>query len=146
MRLIQRWLNAGVLEDGKRTQVEASSPQGGGESPLLANIHLHYVFDLWAQTWRKKRPHGDVIMVRYADDILVGFELKDEAARFWLKLRERMQKFQLELHPEKMRLIEPGRHPAKNRKRINLGKAETFDLPGSRQVIEALCGRHIRYF
>jgi len=99
VRLIQKWLNAGVLEEGKRTQVEAGSPQGGSASPLLANIYLHYVFDLWVQAWRQKRAHGDVIVVRYADDIVVGFEFKDEAERFWSELKERMQKFQLELHP-----------------------------------------------
>jgi len=79
VRLIQKWLNAGVLEKGKRTQVEAGSPQGGSASPLLANIYLHYVFDLWVQAWRKKCAHGDVIVVRYADDIVVGFEFKDDA-------------------------------------------------------------------
>jgi RNA-directed DNA polymerase len=108
VRLIQKWLNAGVLEKGKRTQVEAGSPQGGSASPLLANIYLHYVFDLWIQAWRKKCARGDVIVVRYADDIVVGFEFKDDAERFWAELKERMQKFQLELHPEKTRLIEFG--------------------------------------
>ena len=137
MRLVQKWLNAGVLEEGKRTQVEAGSPQGGSASPLLANLYLHYVFDLWAQTWRKKRAHGDVIVVRYADDIVVGFEFKDEAERFWTELKERMQKFQLELHPEKTRLIEFGRHAATNRKRAHLGKPETFDFLGFTHI----CGK-----
>jgi group II intron reverse transcriptase/maturase len=123
VRLIQKWLNAGVLEKGKRTQVEAGSPQGGSASPLLANIYLHYVFDLWVQAWRKKCAHGDVIVVRYADDIVVGFEFKDDAERFWSELKERMQKFQLELHPEKTRLIEFGRHAATNRKRRGSGQA-----------------------
>ena len=108
VRLIQKWLNAGVLEKGKRTRVEEGSPQGGSASPLLANIYLHYVFDLWVQAWRKKCAHGDVIVVRYADDIVVGFEFKDDAEKFWSELKERMQKFQLELHPEKTRLIEFG--------------------------------------
>ncbi len=112
VRLIQKWLNAGVLEKGKRTRVEEGSPQGGSASPLLANIYLHYVFDLWVQAWRKKCAHGDVIVVRYADDIVVGFEFKGDAERFWSELKERMQKFQLELHPEKTRLIEFGRHAA----------------------------------
>jgi len=111
-----------VLEKGKRTFVEAGSPQGGSASPLLANLYLHYVFDLWVQAWRRKRAHGDMIVVRYADDIVVGFEFKDEAERFWAELKERMGKFQLELHPEKTRLIEFGRHAAKNRKRAGLGK------------------------
>ena len=115
VRLIQKWLNAGVLEKGKRTFVDAGSPQGGSASPLLANIYLHYVFDLWVQAWRKKRAHGDVIVVRYADDVVAGFEYKDDAERFWSELKERMEKFQLELHPEKTRLIEFGRHAAENR-------------------------------
>jgi group II intron reverse transcriptase/maturase len=117
VRLIQKWLNAGVLEKGTRTFVDAGSPQGGSASPLLANIYLHYVFDLWVQAWRRKRAHGDVIVVRYADDIVVGFEFKGEAERFWAELNERMQKFQLELHPDKTRLFEFGRHAAANRKR-----------------------------
>ncbi len=137
MRLIQKWLNAGVLEKGKRTFAEAGSPQGGTASPLLANLYLHYVFDLWVQAWRRKRAHGDMIVVRYADDIVVGFEFKDEAERFWAELKERMQKFQLELHPEKTRLIEFGRHAAKNRKRAGLGKPETFSFLG----FTHLCGK-----
>jgi RNA-directed DNA polymerase len=137
VRLIQKWLNAGVLEEGKRTQAEAGSPQGGSASPLLANIYLHYVFDLWVQAWRKKQAHGDVIVVRYADDIVVGFEFKDEAGRFWPELKERMQKFQLELHPEKTRLIEFGRYAAANRKRVGLGKPETFNFLGFTHI----CGK-----
>jgi group II intron reverse transcriptase/maturase len=137
VRLIQKWLNAGVLEKGKRTFAEAGSPQGGSASPLLANLYLHYVFDLWVQAWRRKRAHGDMIVVRYADDIVVGFEFKDEAERFWAELKERMQKFQLELHPEKTRLIEFGRHAAKNRKRAGLGKPETFSFLG----FTHLCGK-----
>jgi hypothetical protein len=117
--------------------VEAGSPQGGSASPLLANIYLHYVFDLWVQAWRKKRAHGDVIVVRYADDIVVGFEFKDDAERFWAELKERMEKFQLELHPEKTRLIEFGRHAAENRKRAGLGKPETFDFLGFKHI----CGK-----
>jgi RNA-directed DNA polymerase len=137
VRLIQKWLNAGVLEKGERTFAEAGSPQGGSASPLLANIYLHYVFDLWVQAWRKKCAHGDVIVVRYADDALVGFEFKDDAERFWKELSERMQKFQLELHPEKTRLIEFGRHAAANRKRTGLGKPETFDFLGFKHI----CGK-----
>ncbi len=137
VRLIQKWLNAGVLEKGVRTFAEAGSPQGGSASPLLANIYLHYVFDLWVQAWRKKCAHGDVIVVRYADDALVGFEFKDDAERFWAELRERMQKFQLELHPEKTRLIEFGRLAAANRKRAGLGKPETFDFLGFKHI----CGK-----
>ena len=89
MRLIQKWLNAGVLEKGGERSLEEGSPQGGSASPLLANIYLHYVFDLWVQAWRKKCAHGDVIVVRYADDIVVGFEFKDDAERFWSELKER---------------------------------------------------------
>ncbi len=137
VRLIQKWLNAGVLEKGMRTFVEAGSPQGGSASPLLANIYLHYVFDLWVQAWRKKRAHGDVIVVRYADDIVVGFEFKTEAEQFWKELAERMAKFQLELHPEKTRLFEFGRHAAANRKRLGLGKPETFDFLGFKHI----CGK-----
>jgi RNA-directed DNA polymerase len=114
---------------GKRTFVEAGSPQGGSASPLLANIYLHYVFDLWVQAWRKKRAHGDVIVVRYADDIVVGFEFKDEAERFWAELKERMEKFQLELHPDKTRLFEFGRHAAANRKRARSGQAGDLRFP-----------------
>src|SRR6202161_4332590 len=137
VRLIQKWLNAGVLEKGTRTFVEAGSPQGGSASPLLANIYLHYVFDLWVQAWRKKRARGDVIVVRYADDIVVGFEFKTEAEQFWKELAERMAKFQLELHPEKTRLFEFGRHAATNRKRAGLGKPETFDFLGFKHI----CGK-----
>ena len=137
VRLIQKWLKAGVLEKGTRTFVEAGSPQGGSASPLLANIYLHYVFDLWVQAWRKKCAHGDVIVVRYADDIVVGFEFKTEAEQFWKELAERMAKFQLELHPEKTRLFEFGRHAAANRKRVGLGKPETFDFLGFKHI----CGK-----
>ena len=104
---------------------------------MLANIYLHYVFDLWVQAWRKKRVCGDVIVVRYADDIVVGFEFKTEAEQFWKELAERMAKFQLELHPEKTRLIEFGRHAAANRKRAGLGKPETFDFLGFKHI----CGK-----
>src|SRR5260370_35553338 len=104
--MIQKWLNAGVLEEGKRMVMEEGSPQGGSASPLLANLYLHYVFDLWVQAWRKKRAQGDVRVVRFADDIGVGFQYKTEAEEFWKELKERIQEFQLELHPEKTRLLE----------------------------------------
>src|SRR5512140_2833294 len=100
VRLIQKWLNAGVLEDGKRTRTEEGTPQGGSASPLLANVYLHYVFDLWVQAWRRKRAHGDVIVVRFADDVVIGFQGKADAKRFQAELTERMRKFNLELHPE----------------------------------------------
>ena len=104
VRLIQKWLRAGVLEEGRLTVSEEGTPQGGSASPLLANIYLHYVFDLWTEAWRRKNAHGDTLVVRFADDIVVGFQEKTEAERFWNELKERMRKFDLELHPEKTRL------------------------------------------
>lgn len=130
VRLIQKWLNAGVLEDGKRTQVQEGTPQGGSASPLLANIYLHYVFDLWVQAWRKKRAHGDVIVVRFADDIVLGFQSEMDARQFRGELEERLRKFELELHPDKTRLIEFGPYAADNRRRRGEGKPETFDFLG----------------
>jgi group II intron reverse transcriptase/maturase len=130
VRLIQKWLNAGVLEDGKRIRVEEGTPQGSSASPLLANIYLHYAFDLWAQTWRRKHAVGDVIIVRFADDIVMGFQSKAEAERFLADLRERFAKFKLELHPEKTRLLEFGPFAAENRRQRGEGKPETFDYLG----------------
>ena len=130
VRLIQKWLRAGVLEDGKHLRVEEGTPQGGSASPLLANVYLHYVFDLWVQVWRRKRAHGDVIVVRFADDIVLGFQVKSDAERFWAELTERFRKFALELHPEKTRLLEFGPFAAKNRKRRGEGKPETFNFLG----------------
>ena len=109
VRLIQKWLAAGVLENGKRTRSEVGTVQGGSVSPLLANIYLHYVFDLWVQRWRKKQARGDVVVVRFADDFVVGFEHREEAERFLDELRERLATFGLELHPEKTRLMPFGR-------------------------------------
>jgi RNA-directed DNA polymerase len=130
VRLIQKWLNAGVLEEGKRTRMEEGTPQGDSASPLLANMYLHYVFDLWVHAWRQKRAHGDVIVVRYADDIVLGFQVKSDAERFWVELTERFRKFHLELHPEKTRLLEFGPFAADNRRRRRLGKPETFNFLG----------------
>jgi len=130
VRLIQKWLNAGVLEDGKRIRVEEGTPQGGSISPLLANLYLHYVFDLWVQAWRRKQGHGEVIVVRFADDIVLGFQYPSDAERFRQELAERLGKFGLELHPEKTRLLEFGRFAAENRKRRGQGKPETFDFLG----------------
>jgi len=130
VRLIQKWLNAGVLEDGKHLRVEEGTPQGGSASPLLANIYLHYVFDLWVQTWRQKRAHGDVIVVRFADDLVVGFQVRSDAERFRAELEERFRKFQLELHPEKTRLLEFGPFAISNRQRRGEGKPETFNFLG----------------
>jgi group II intron reverse transcriptase/maturase len=136
VRLIQKWLRAGVLEDGKRLQSEVGTPQGAGISPLLANIYLHYVMDLWAQAWRRQAK-GDVIIVRYADDGALGFQHEAEARRFWADLAERFAKFGLELHPDKTRLLEFGRHAAEDRKRNGRGKPENFDFLGFTHV----CGK-----
>jgi hypothetical protein len=130
VRLIQKWLNAGVLEDGKRIRVEEGTPQGGSASPLLANVYLHYVFDLWVQAWRQKRAHGDVIVVRYADDIVVGFNSKADADQFRAELTERMTKFHLELHLEKTRLLEFGPQAIDQRQGRGEGKPETFNFLG----------------
>src|SRR5438093_130179 len=121
VRLIQKWLNAGVLEDGKRMQSEVGAVQGGSVSPLLANVYLHYVFDLWVQRWRKAAS-GDVIIVRFADDFVLGFQHRYEAEQFLDDLRERFAKFGLELHPDKTRLIEFGRYATQNRTRRGGGK------------------------
>jgi len=130
VRLIQKWLKAGVLEDGRRTEVEVGTPQGGVISPLLANIYLHYVFDLWAHQWRKRHASGEVIVVRYADDFIVGFESEADAMQFQQELGERLAKFGLKLHPDKTRLMGFGRFEATRRKRSSRGKPETFDFLG----------------
>jgi RNA-directed DNA polymerase len=129
-RLIRKWLNAGVLEDGVRTYSETGTVQGGSISPLLANIYLHYTFDLWVRQWRKTQASGDVIVVRYADDFIVGFQHRHEAQAFVAALGQRFAKFGLELHPDKTRLIEFGKFAAKDRKKQGLGKPETFDFLG----------------
>jgi RNA-directed DNA polymerase len=130
LRLIDKWLAAGVIEEGKWTACEEGSPQGASVSPLLANVYLHYVFDLWVDWWRRRHAHGDVIIVRWADDFIVGFEHEEDARRFLDELRERFAKFGLELHPDKTRLIEFGRYVARDRKRRGLGKPATFDFLG----------------
>jgi RNA-directed DNA polymerase len=130
LRLIDKWLAAGVIEDGNWSATEEGSPQGASASPLLANVYLHYVLDLWADWWRRRHAHGDVIIVRFADDFIVGFEHEEDAQRFLDDLRERLARFGLELHPDKTRLIEFGRHAARRRKARGLGKPETFDFLG----------------
>jgi hypothetical protein len=130
LRLIDKWLAAGVVEEGKWTACEEGSPQGASVSPLLANVYLHYVFDLWVDWWRRRHARGDVIVVRWADDFIVGFEHEQDARRFLDELRERFAKFGLELHPDKTRLIEFGRYAARDRKRRGLGKPATFDFLG----------------
>ncbi len=115
LRLIQKWLKAGVSEEGQWSETKVGTPQGAVVSPLLANVYLHYVFDLWVEAWRKKVARGDVIVVRYADDLVVGFESRAEAERFLEEFRKRLSKFGLELHAEKTRLIEFGRFAAQSR-------------------------------
>jgi RNA-directed DNA polymerase len=137
VRLIQKWLNAGVVEDGTRTWSEEGTPQGGSISPLLSNVYLHHVFALWAQRWRRTHAHGDVIVVRYADDFIVGFQHRADAERFLADLRERFTKFSLELHPEKTRLLEFGPLAAENRRRGGQGKPETFNFLGFTHI----CGK-----
>jgi RNA-directed DNA polymerase len=136
VRHIQKWLNAGVMEEGKRTRQEEGTPQGGSISPLLANIYLHYVFDLWADQWRKTQAHGDVIIVRYADDFVVGFQHESDAVQFLGQLRERFRKFNLELHAEKTRVIEFGRFAAERRERRGQGKPETFNFLGFTHICD----------
>jgi group II intron reverse transcriptase/maturase len=140
LRLIQKWLKAGVLEDGVVTVGEKGTGQGTVISPLLANIYLHYSFDLWAERWRRREATGNVILVRYADDIVIGFENETDARRFWEAMRERLQEFSLSLHPDKTRLIEFGRFAAANRKRRGLGKPETFNFLG----FTLICGKSLR--
>ena len=137
LRLIQKWLKAGVSEEGEWKETKMGTPQGAVASPLLANIYLHYVFDLWVNQWRKKLAHGDMIVVRYADDAVLGFEHRKDAEVFLEQLRERMRKFGLELHPEKTRLIEFGRYAESNRKRRGESKPETFDFLGFTHI----CGK-----
>jgi group II intron reverse transcriptase/maturase len=140
IRLIQKWLKAGVLEDGVVTTSEMGTGQGSVASPPLANIYLHYVFDLWAERWRRREATGDMIILRYADDIVVGFEHEAEARRFWDAMRARLQEFSLSLHPEKTRLIEFGRLAADRRAQRGLGKPETFNFLG----FTFICGQSRR--
>lgn len=130
IRLISKWLKAGVLEDGIVTTSETGTGQGSVISPLLANVYLHYVFDLWANRWRQREAKGDMIIVRYADDIVVGFQHEHEARRFWDAMRGRFEEFALSLHPDKTRLMEFGRFAAYRRARRGLGKPETFNFLG----------------
>jgi len=130
VRLIQKWLKAGVMEQGRWFEAEAGTPQGAVISPILANLYLHYALDLWVDQWRRKEAGGDVIVVRYADDAVLGFQHRHEAERFLEQLRERLGKSGLELHPEKTRLIEFGRYAAARRKERGQGKPETFNFLG----------------
>jgi group II intron reverse transcriptase/maturase len=140
LRLVRKWLKAGVLDDGEWSVSAKGTPQGAVISPLLANVYLHYVFDLWAKQWRRREAGGNVIVVRYADDIVVGFEHEADARRFWDAMRTRFEQFGLELHGEKTRLLEFGRHVAGRRQRRGLGKPETFTFLG----FIFICGRSRR--
>ncbi len=140
IRLVQKWLRAGILEDGEVTIEERGTGQGSVISPLLANVYLHYAFDLWAERWRRREATGDMIMVRYADDIILGIQHEKDARRFWDAMRDRLREFSLSLHPEKTRLIEFGRFAADQRARRGLGKPETFNFLG----FTFICGRSRR--
>ena len=137
VRLIKKWLHAGVLEDGRLSISELGTVQGGSISPLLANIYLHYAFDLWVEQWRRRHARGDVIAVRYADDWVAGFQFRDDAERFQRAVEQRLGQFGLKLHPEKTRLIEFGRFARDNRRRRGQGKPDTFDFLGFTHC----CGR-----
>ena len=137
LRLIQKWMAAGVIENGSWTAFDEGVPQGASVSPLLANVYAHYVFDLWAHQWRRRHAHGDMVIVRFADDAVVGFEHRDDAERFWADLRDRLAEFNLEVNAEKTRLIEFGRFAAERRSARGLGKPETFRFLGFTHV----CGK-----
>lgn len=137
IRLIQKWLKAGILEDGIVTVDDRGTGQGSVISPLLGNIYLHYALDLWAKRWRQREAKGDMIIVRYADDVIVGFEREDDARRFLDAMRMRLEEFMLSLHPDKTRLIEFGRFAAVDRKKRGLGKPETFAFLG----FTFICGK-----
>jgi RNA-directed DNA polymerase len=136
LRLVQRWLAAGVVEDGSWTAFDEGVPQGASVSPLLANVYAHYVFDLWAHQWRRRYARGQVVIVRFADDAVVGFEYREDAERFHAELRSRLAKFNLELAAEKTRLIEFGRFAARDRQARGLGKPETFRFLGFTHICE----------
>lgn len=135
VRLIKKWLNAGIMEEGKWRSSEEGTPQGGVISPLLANIYLHYVFDLWVQKWRKSQSLGDVIVVRWADDFIVGFQNLSIAKRFQSELQARLKKFALTLHPEKTHLIEFGPYAIESRLKRGLGRPESFDFLGFTHIV-----------
>jgi RNA-directed DNA polymerase len=130
LRLVQKWLSAGTVENGTWTLSDEGTPQGATASPLLANVYLHYVLDQWAQQWRRRNAHGDVVIVRFADDFIAGFEHRSDAERFLADLRERFAKLALELKAEKTRMIEFGRFAAERRAERGLGRPETFDFLG----------------
>jgi group II intron reverse transcriptase/maturase len=137
IRLIRKWIKTGYLEDGEVRPTENGTPQGAVISPLLANIYLHYAFDLWANQWQARHAQGDLVLIRYADDVVIGFEKQDDARRFQADLRNRLERFSLTLHPDKTRLIEFGRFAANNRSRRGQGKPETFNFLGFTHI----CGK-----
>ena len=137
LRLIRKWLTAGVIEHGEWSETMEGTPQGASASPLLSNVYLHYVFDLWADQRRRRHARGDVVLVRFADDYVAGFQHRDDAERFLAELRDRLAKFGLELQAEKTRLIQFGRFAAQQRKQRDLGKPETFDFLG----FTHMCGK-----
>ena len=138
VRMILKWMRAGVVEDGQWFETKEGTPQGAVVSPLLANLYLHYVLDLWVTAWRKKVARGEMIVVRYADDAVLGFQYREEAEKFLEELRERVRKFGLELHPEKTRLIEFGRYATERRAKRGEGKPETFNFLGFTHI----CGKN----
>jgi hypothetical protein len=150
LRLIRKWLTAGVVESGARQPATRGTPQGAVISPLLANIYLHYVYDLWTEQWRRRHARGAMIVVRYADDTVVGFEHRSDADRFLADLRIRMAEFDLELHPDKTRLVEFGRGAASDRAARGDGKPETFNFLGFTHICSRsrrggfLLSRHTR--
>jgi group II intron reverse transcriptase/maturase len=137
LRLIQKWLSAGVMEGGAWTKGEEGTPQGATVSPLLANIYLHYVLDLWVQQWRTRQARGSVVITRFADDFVVGFQHRADAERFLEELRERLRKFSLELHPDKTRILEFGRFAASNRQERGERGPESFNFLGFTHI----CGK-----
>ena len=137
VRLVQKWLAAGILEDGKWAEVTAGTPQGSTVSPLLANVYLHYAFDLWVEQWRKRYAHGDVVVVRYADDFVVGFQDEVDARRFHQDLDARLRQFHLELHPDKTRLLRFGKHAVSQQRQRGLGKPASFTFLGFTHI----CGK-----
>jgi group II intron reverse transcriptase/maturase len=137
LRLLRHWMRAGVMEGGQWSSTTVGTPQGAVVSPLLANVYLHYVLDLWVNQWRKRSAGGEVIIVRYADDFVLGFQYRHEAERFLRELQERLGKFGLALHPDKTRLLEFGRFAAKDRQKRGECRPETFDFLG----FTHFCGR-----
>jgi group II intron reverse transcriptase/maturase len=137
LRLIHQWLSAGVMEDGKKTASDVGTPQGATISPLLSNLYLHHVLDLWAHQWRGRHAHGDIVLVRYADDFIVGFQHRADAEAFLGELRERLAKFSLALHPDKTHLIGFDRFAAERQRERGLGKPETSNFLGFTHI----CGR-----